>query len=427
MIISFKLLIFFLFSIPITIISGPFIPDLTILLAFIVFIFLLIKNQITLKFSFFVLLSISFFFLVILSFIISLNDETIFGGYLFYIRFPIMSLIIFHVCKKYTESLEILYLIMTFLLAIVSCDAIFQYIFGYNIIGLEDEIQNRISGFFGDEYILGKYLFFMNVIYFYLHFRKPSRFKLVFCCNFLLITIAIILSGERTSLLLYLMFIFLFLFLTNLIKPLFKIFLFILVPLILSFIVLTNQSYLERFYPGFEISSFLLDPSTLVDMSNKYFYTNFLYYIDFVKVSFLIFIENPFFGVGPKMYRVECMNYIDIYKFACSTHPHNTYLQLLSETGIFSALIVLMLWLLIFFILAKELFYKVIYKKKYLSQNLLLLLIAYFAMLFPFFPNNSFFNNNSSILLYFPLGFLLFEIYCKADFNNNTSKFKIIE
>ena len=55
-----------------------------------------------------------------------------------------------------------------------------------------------------------------------------------------------------------------------------------------------------------------------------------MYYIDFFRVSVSIFYENIFLGIGPKMYRVECLDYIVDYSYACSTHPY-TYLQL-SET-----------------------------------------------------------------------------------------------
>ena len=146
-------------------------------------------------------------------------------------------------------------------------------------------------------------------------------------------------------------------------------------------------------------------------MSNQYFYNNFMYYIDFFRVSISIFYENIFLGIGPKMYRVECLDYIIDYSYACSTHPHNTYLQLLSETGIFTAIIVFALWLLSLILLIKQFVFVFIYKKIYLSQNLIIFVIAYFVMLFPFLPNNSFFNNNSSILLYYPLGFFLYEIF----------------
>ena len=127
------------------------------------------------------------------------------------------------------------------------------------------------------------------------------------------------------------------------------------------------------------------------------------------------------------MYRVECLDYIINYSYACSTHPHNTYLQLLSETGIFTTIIVFLLWLLTFFLIIKQFIFMFILKKSYLNKNLVIFVIAYFVMLFPFLPNNSFFNNNSSILLYFPLGFFLYEI-SQSQFNNKIFlKNKIIE
>ena len=52
------------------------------------------------------------------------------------------------------------------------------------------------------------------------------------------------------------------------------------------------------------------------------------------KTSFKMFKSNLLLGVGPKMFRKECRNnkyYID--KNSCNTHPHNTYIQLLAETG----------------------------------------------------------------------------------------------
>lgn len=424
----FRLLTFLLFSIPLTIVSGPFFPDLSIFISLIIFIILIFRREINLKISHFFLISVSFFIIIITSFLISLDSDTVFGGYIFYFRFPIMAFLIFQICKNYSENLNYLYIFLSIILFVISSDAIFQYLFGYNFIGFEDKIENRISGFFNDEYILGKYLFFVYVVYFYLHFRNASKFKFFFSLNFILVSSAIFLSGERTSILLYLFFIFLFITLTNLIKPIYKILIIIIIPLILIFIVFTNQYYLERFYPGFNISSkFFSNPMAFIDMSNKYFYTNLMYYSDFIKVSLNIFYDNPLFGVGPKMYRVDCANYTELHNYACSTHPHNTYLQLLSETGIFSFLIIFLIWILLAYLLLKEFFYKYIYKKPSMNQSTLILIISYFVMLFPFLPNNSFFSNNSTILLYFPLGFLLYEIYKDPMLNSKKIKFKIIE
>ena len=56
-----------------------------------------------------------------------------------------------------------------------------------------------------------------------------------------------------------------------------------------------------------------------------------------------IFKDNKIIGSGPNTFRYECEDYsktIEYWngkaalKISCTTHPHNTYAQLLSETGI---------------------------------------------------------------------------------------------
>ena len=60
--------------------------------------------------------------------------------------------------------------------------------------------------------------------------------------------------------------------------------------------------------------------------------------------SFHLWKKNLLFGVGLKNYRVECDNLIDPFpdhRFQyCSSHPHNTFLELLSETGIFGIILI---------------------------------------------------------------------------------------
>lgn len=422
-----NLLSFLVFTIPLSILTGPFLPDLSIVLAVFLYLYLVFKKKIEIKLNLYLIISLTFFLLIILSFVISYSEKTLSGGYLFYFRFTLFSLIVFSLIRLNEKILDRIYFFLSIVLFIVSCDAIFQYITGYNFTGYEDLVENRISGFFKHEYILGKYLFLTFIVYFYLFLKLNCKFKYFFILNFFLINLSLILSGDRTAIILYLMFMSLFLLLYDEIS-IFKKFLIIsFIISISSILIFSNSHYLNRFYPGSEISFFALLNNFELLVTNKYFYNNFLHYIDFIKVSLLIFYENIFFGIGPKMYRVECLDYIFQYKHACSTHPHNTYLQLLSETGIFTTLIVFLLWILNFILLIKHLIYQIIFKQRYLNNNLIIFIIAYFVILFPFLPTNSFFNNNSSIMIYFPLGFFLYEIF-QSRFNINIFfKRKIIE
>lgn len=63
-----------------------------------------------------------------------------------------------------------------------------------------------------------------------------------------------------------------------------------------------------------------------------------------------MFKKNIFFGIGPNNFRYLC----DKKEFkhsedSCSTHPHNFYLQFLSELGLFGfAFIIIIFFILIY-------------------------------------------------------------------------------
>ena len=134
-----------------------------------------------------------------------------------------------------------------------------------------------------------------------------------------------------------------------------------------------------------------------------------------------MFKNKPLFGHGVKMFRYSCKNfqfkskrqYIDdsgnltSKYYGCSTHPHNTYMQLLAETGIFGFIALLVLF---FYLLVKIL---TINKSE---QNLLsvhILLIAIFINLWPLIPTGNFFNNWISMIYFVPISYYLFEINYK--------------
>ena len=53
-------------------------------------------------------------------------------------------------------------------------------------------------------------------------------------------------------------------------------------------------------------------------------------------IAYDLFKKNPVLGVGPKNYRKHCDNEKKYQQrpYYCTTHPHNTYFQLLAETGL---------------------------------------------------------------------------------------------
>ena len=123
--------------------------------------------------------------------------------------------------------------------------------------------------------------------------------------------------------------------------------------------------------------------------------------------AYKMYYQNPFFGVGPKNFRIKCKEPEYFVEHACSTHPHNTYLQLLSETGTFFALVIL----IFFFILPMYLLIRTFINL--LSNKSNILIFKYFIIVsivinfMPFIPSGNFFNNWISIVYFFPIGFLI--------------------
>ena len=125
--------------------------------------------------------------------------------------------------------------------------------------------------------------------------------------------------------------------------------------------------------------------------------------------AYRIFLDNKYFGVGPRQFRNNCKEY-KVSSYSCDTHPHNTYLELLSETGLFSFIIVLSIFILISFLSIKHLILKFIGDRKGIFNDFEVCLLASIILsLWPLSPSGSFFNNWMSIVYYFPVGILLWQ------------------
>ena len=116
-------------------------------------------------------------------------------------------------------------------------------------------------------------------------------------------------------------------------------------------------------------------------------------------------------GVGVRNYRIECKK--EIYNYignqSCTTHPHHTYFQILSETG---SIGFIFFSLFIVFILLKSFHFLINVYKKRIEPNIPLgiCLIIILANFFPLIPSGSFFNNWLSTLYFIPIGFLMHEL-----------------
>ena len=100
---------------------------------------------------------------------------------------------------------------------------------------------------------------------------------------------------------------------------------------------------------------------------------------------------------------------VNEYPNGCNTHPHNIYLEFLSELGIIG----FFLFGSIFVYVAYQLFCLlklIIFSRQILSNKnkcLFLILAGIFITMFPVLPSGSYFNNWMLIISYLPIGFYL--------------------
>ncbi len=364
---SYFLILFSL--IPLTIIAGPAISIINILLIDLSFIILIIYNK---NFNFLKNKTIIYFFILYIYLIfnsfISIDYSV---GVLRNLGF-LRIIILFAAFNYFFQDKIFFKKVFTFwsiIISIVLIDVFIESFTGRNIFGFGELYGKRIVSFFKDEPIVGGFLngFYLIIIGFLLNELKYSKsyFTILFSIIFI---ISILLTGERSNTIKAVLGISIFfMFYKNLdIKK--KIIIYISMT-ILILILVFNLSYLNLRYFN--------------QTSNV---KNTLYY-NLYQSGFEVYKNNKLLGVGNKNYRIEtCNDNQKNNKYICTTHPHQIYLEFLSEHGIIGTLIVL------------GIFYKLIFSKisntirgkNYIKIGSLTYLILVFL---PIIPSGAFFTD----------------------------------
>lgn len=398
---------------PVFLITGPFLSDLSVILIDLIFLYLIFKNQNTdvlLRNNLFIFF---FIFNVYISIRSIFTDEIFFSlkSSLPYVRFLVFIFAVSYflrINKKLEKNFSKLFLL---LILVVCVDAIFQYIFGFNFLGFRIDNPDKLNGFFKDEAVLGSYLIrlfpLILVTFFSLYGFKDNKFK--FYILFILVSFVIFLSGSRSSLALLILFVILIMLLFNELRKTFLIISSISILLLIFLLQVSEKlkykTYIN-FYNPIQTMFFASDLYPL-DQKNFYFFTPV--HDTHYRTAYNIFKENKIFGAGNKMYRIVCSKEgIYINKFSCTSHPHNFYMQVLAENGIIGLVFIASLFIMVFFKLFKEIFLRNFKNEKKYDNKSILLLIGIFLNLWPIIPSGNIFNNWLSILMYFPGGFLMY-------------------
>jgi O-antigen ligase len=390
----------FIYLIPASLIIGAAVSEFFVSFAALLFLIYTIvyKDWFYYKKKIFIFLIIFFIYIVFVSLISEFPVNSL-RSTLFYFRFYLMFLAIWFLLDQNKNFSK--YFLLSIILPLAAC---FFYSLGdiYNSIRFETKVADyRISGLFGTELIQGSYFIRFLILFVGVYALVNNNFKnkFIYYSIFFVSIFIVLISGERSSIGLLLIFLFLY-FIFSEIKIIekFKIFICIIFITILSLLYLPGLK--ERIFDNTKTLIFEAEKIKVFSRGHQEHYESAL----------KMFKKNMITGVGIRNFRLECRK--DEYKYiglnSCTTHPHNTYVQFLAETGIIGFLFIFSLLLYISKFLIMN-FLNVIKGKK-ISNSAVIFSIAIFINIFPLVPTGSFFNNWLSTVYYLPLAFFFYSL-----------------
>ena len=401
-----NLLNIFLCFLPFSFIAGNLAINLNLLLIIILSSIFYGKDIISSKFFLIDRLIIFFFlFTFVVGLFNSLNvydaetnfeDNLILKKSIFFFKY-----LFFYFCIKTLVEKDILNFKFFFLscgvcVIFVSLDLIYQLIFNKDIFGFE-RIDHKLSGPFGEEQIAGGYLQKFSFFVFFLFFildRKLEKKTLstILAGLFMIISFSVLISGNRMPLVMYLLsWFFLFLLEKNIRKY------------FIIFLILTSIFVIFIFWNVDQVKMNILNFYTMISQIFNFlpqlFHTNETLnfpntYIKELYSGYATWKTNIIFGGGIESFHINCSKILN----ACSSHPHNYYLEILSETGLVGLVTVCLIFLYIFYIsIVKKFILNTHFQNNYLISPFA---IMFLIEIFPIKTSGSFFTTGNATYLF---------------------------
>ncbi len=403
---------------PISFIAGNMIININILLLLLVTLFLYRGRVFKIDYFFLDKLIISYFILIIFTglynhYFYSLENIKSFvappeKSFLF-LRYLVLYLFLRFLVENRLVNLKFFFISCAVSTIFVSLDIFYQFYNGEDVFGFETIGDGRkLGGPFGDELIAGGFIqkfalfsFFLFPIFFSSFSKKISKFLIPLL--FLIFLFGVILSGNRMPMILFILTIFLIVLFQKQTRKFF-------VPFILlfsfSFFLLFNfNEQVKTNFKTFNVQ--IIKMKSLIANKDFYNYNNTTYLREF-STFYETWLMNKYIGGGIKNFRFYCHHRPKVdksAKFICNMHPHNYYLEILTETGIFGFLLILLIFANTLYLT----FFKKYFTSSTLKDNNLIIpfIFLFIAEIFPIKSTGSFFTTGNSTYLFLIIGIMI--------------------
>ena len=365
---QYNLLFIFFSLLPLTIIIGSSVSIITILLLIIIFLLKLPE----------------------LNTAISIDPYSGIFRNLGFLRFLLFFIVVnyFFYLKSNGENIFIFWSVLIF---IFITDIFIERFTGTNILGFGAQPDHglnsganwtRVVSFFKDEPIAGAFVngfIFIIVGYLFTVLKKKNYSMFICIIFFALSLVAVLMTGERSNTIKIFAGSMIFLLFMDFLKFRNKLFFLLFVSGILFSIILSSD-YLKLRYKD-QFYSFLFSKEGDITLENNV-------YINLYKSGYEVFKNNPLLGVGAKNYRIETCkkNNEKNSNYFCTTHPHQTYFELLAEHGILGTILILYILFFSIFKILKQ----IIISRNYIQIGSFIYILINFI---PLLPSGSFFSD----------------------------------
>ena len=410
---------FLLSILPICFVAGNLLINANILILILSALIFFKSKIFQIKYYLFDKLLILFFFLIFYTGFYNdyffYLDEKAWKGYfstvtksIFFFRYLFLYFVLRYLVEKQIIDLKPFFITCALASIFVSFDIFYQFIFGKDIFGFETPGSGRkLGGPFGDELIAGGYIQRFCIFSFFvlpLFFQNMSKYtKFLIPILFIIFFVAIILSGNRMPVLLFIFSVVLILIFNKQTRK-------FLIPFVLIFAFLFGLIFNFNKDVRLNFKSFYGQISKMIVIvkNNDFKNERSPEYLKQFETFYETWLMNKYIGGGIKNFRYYCHERPIIVKdsrLICNMHPHNYYLEILTETGLLGFLILVSSFLLfLYHSFVKKYFLKPI---NYFDNKIIPFIFLFLVEIFPLKSTGSFFTTGNSTYLFLIMGILV--------------------